>query len=216
VKCLYYPAPTLDSARHISDDLHAVGVRDFFLHVISKDEAGLELRHIPSSNYLETLDLARDGLIGTAIGFVAGLIGVGLLKLFEPFGSHVPSLVYFATVAAATLFGAWEGGLTGIATENKKLAMFHNDIEAGRCLILIYVLNDQEATVTQLMRAFHQSIQCRETRSGVSSPGWRAPAEGIAYGAGSCIGAVGRWNDPVPLPQPLVVYSDRIQLEDDG
>jgi hypothetical protein len=159
VKCLYYPAPTLDSARHISDDLHAVGVRDFFLHVISKDEAGLEQRHIPASNYLETLDLARDGLIGTAIGFVAGLIGVGLLKLFEPFGPHVPSLVYFATVAAATLFGAWEGGLTGIATENKKLAMFHNDIEAGRCLILIYVLNDQEATVTQLMRARHPEAQ---------------------------------------------------------
>jgi hypothetical protein len=159
VKCLYYPAPTLDSARHISDDLHAVGVRNLFLHAISKDEAGLAERHIPSSNYLETLDLVRDGLIGSAIGFSAGLLGIGLLKVFEPFGPHVSNIVYFATVAVATLFGAWEGGLTGIATENKKLAMFHNDIEAGRCLLLIYAPKDQEAAVTQMMRARHPEAQ---------------------------------------------------------
>jgi hypothetical protein len=155
MKCLYYTAPTLDSARRISDDLHAIGVRDSFLHVISRDEAGLEQRHIPSGNYLETLDLVRDGLIGSAIGLCAGLIGAALLELFAPFGPHVPNIVYFATVAAATLFGAWEGGLTGIASENKKLARFHDDLEAGRCLILIYALQEQEASVVRLMRVRH-------------------------------------------------------------
>jgi hypothetical protein len=159
MKCLYYPAPTLDSARHISDDLHAVGVKDCFLHVISRDEAGLKKQHIHSSNCLETLDLIRDGLIGSAIGFFAGLIGVGLLELFEPFGPHLPNIVYCATVAAATLFGAWEGGLTGIATENKKLAKFHDDIEAGRYLILIYALQEQEATVREMMRARHPEAE---------------------------------------------------------
>jgi hypothetical protein len=155
MKCLYYTAPTLDSARRISDDLHAVGVRDSFLHVISRDEAGLEQRQIPSGNYFETLDLVRDGLIGSAIGLCAGLIGAALLKLFAPFGPNVPNILYFATVAAATLFGAWEGGLTGIASENKKLARFHDDIEAGRCVILIYALQEQEAGVVRLMRVRH-------------------------------------------------------------
>lgn len=155
MKCLYYTAPTLDSARRISDDLHAVGVRDSFLHVISRDEAGLEQRHIPSGNYLETLDLVRDGLIGSAIGLCAGLIGAALLELFAPFGPNVPNIVYFATVAAATLFGAWEGGLTGIATENRKLARFHDDIERGWYLILIYTPKDQEMAVREMMRARH-------------------------------------------------------------
>ncbi len=159
MKCLYYTAPTLDSARRISDDLQAVGVQDFFLHVISKDEAGLEQRHIPAGNYLETLDLVRDGLIGSAIGFCAGLIGAVLLKLFAPFGPHVPNIVYFATIAAATLFGAWEGGLTGIASENKKLAKFHDDLEAGRCLLLIYALQEQERTVLRTMRVRHPEAQ---------------------------------------------------------
>jgi hypothetical protein len=53
------------------------------------------------------------------------------------------------------LFGAWEGGLTGIASENKKLARFHDDLEAGRCLILIYAPQEQEASVVRLMRVRH-------------------------------------------------------------
>jgi hypothetical protein len=149
----------LDSARCISDDLQAVGVQDFFLHVIARDEAGLEQRRIPAGNYLETLDLARDGLIGSAVGLCAGLIGAALLKLFAPFGPNVPNIVYFATVAAATLFGAWEGGLTGIASENRKLAKFHDDLEAGRCLILIYARQEQEAAVLRQMRVRHPEAQ---------------------------------------------------------
>jgi hypothetical protein len=159
MKCLYYLAPALHSTHEISDDLHAVGVRDLFLHVISRDEAGLKQQHVHSSNYLETLDLIRAGFIGSAIGFLAGLIGVGLLRYFEPFGPNVPNIVYFATVAVATLFGAWEGGLTGIATENKKLARFHNDVAAGRYLILIYARQAQEATVREMMRARHPEAE---------------------------------------------------------
>jgi hypothetical protein len=229
MKCLYYPAPTLDSTLHISDDLHAVGVKDFFLHVICKDEAGLKIRNVHSGNYLETLDVVRDVCIGSAIGFIAGLIGVGLLKYFEPFGPHVPGIVYFATVAAATLFGVWEGGLTGIATENKKLDKFHDDIEAGRYLILIYAAgaggdcqrDDASQTPGSRTRrnrpAFHQSIWGREAQSGISPPGscWIL-AEELGDGAGSCIGLIGGWNAAIPLPQPVVVYADRIQLEDDG
>ena len=159
MKCLYYLARTLESTRRISDDVRAAGVSDFLLHVISKDEAGLQEQHIHSSNYLETLDLFRDGLIGAAIGFIAGVIGAGLLQYFQPFGPGVPRLVYFATVAVAMLFGAWEGGLTGIATENRKLAGFHDDIERGWYLILIYTPRDQEAAVRTMMRSRHPEAE---------------------------------------------------------
>jgi hypothetical protein len=155
MKCLYYLAPTLESTHDISDDLHAVGVRDFLVHVISRDEAGLKKQHIHSSNYLETLDVVRDGIIGGVLGFLAGLIGVALIRYFDPFGIEVPGLVFYAIVGVATLFGTWEGGLIGIGSENKKLAKFHDDLLAGRFLILIYALKEREEAVRKMMRERH-------------------------------------------------------------
>jgi hypothetical protein len=161
MKCLYYLAPSLKSTHDISDDLHEVGIDDFFVHVISRDESGLKKQHIHSSNYLETLDLIRDGLIGAAVGFLVGLVGVWLLQYFQPFGEnvHVPGFVYYFIVAVATLFGAWEGGLVGVATENKKLERFHDDLDAGKYLILIYALNEKEGAVRRMMGERHPEAE---------------------------------------------------------
>ena len=71
MKTMYYLTPTLVSTHQVSDDLHHAGVKDWFIHVISKDESGLSREHIHSSNYLETLDLVRDGIIGAMIGFLS-------------------------------------------------------------------------------------------------------------------------------------------------
>ena len=175
MKCLYYLAPTLDSTHGISDDLHAVGIRDFFLHVISRDEAGLKKQHIHSSNYLETLDVVRDGVIGGVVGFLVGLLGVWLIDRFDPFGVPVPTWVYLAIVGAATLFGTWEGGLIGIASENKKLARFHDDLEAGQYLILIYAFKEQEQAVRRMMTERHPEAKLAAVDSHFINP-FAAPA----------------------------------------
>ena len=112
MKCMYYLAPNLISTHQVSDDLHDVGVDDWNVHVISKDEAGLKKENIHSSNWLETKDLLRDGFIGANIGFIIGVLIAGGLFLFEPFGPNVPSIAYVFMVAVATGFGAWVGGLT--------------------------------------------------------------------------------------------------------
>ena len=161
MKALYFLAPTLASTHDVSEDLHEVGVEDFYLHVICKDESGLRKQHIHSSNYLETLDVVRDGFIGAALGLTAGLIGVGLLKYFDPFGPEyeVPVYVYAILVAVATLFGAWEGGLAGIGAENKKLARFHDDIEAGKFVVLVYVRKQLEEAVVKMMKERHPEAE---------------------------------------------------------
>ena len=159
MNCLYYLAPTLDSTHQVSDDLHAAGVKDFFLHVISTDEHGLGQHKIHSSNYLETLDVVRDGFIGAALGFIVGLIGAGFVRYTEPVGPDIPRVVYILIVAVLTLFGAWIGGLTGIASENSTLKKFHDDIEAGKYLILIYARKVQGAAVEALMRARHPETE---------------------------------------------------------
>ena len=92
MKCMYYLAPSLVSTHNISDDLHEVGIDDWCIHVISKDEAGLKNEKIHSSNWFETTDLLRIGFIGANIGFIIGVLVAGGLFLFEPFGPNVPKI----------------------------------------------------------------------------------------------------------------------------
>jgi hypothetical protein len=159
MKCLYYLTSTLDSTSQISNDLHGAGINDWFIHVLSKDEAGLKKKKIHSSNYLEKLDLLRFGIIGAVIGFVIGLFAANWLESAKPFGPDVPGIVYVAIVGVLTAFGAWEGGLTGIASENKKTALFHKDIEAGKYLILIYARKTMESTIKTVMSSKHPEAE---------------------------------------------------------
>ena len=158
MKCLYYVAPELESTSKVSEDLHDVGLDDFFVHVIAKDESGLKKRHIHSSNYIETLDFVREGFIGAAIGLFAGVVGCVLLDALGPF-PNIPWYVFVLLCFVATLFGAWEGGLIGVEKENKKLERFHDDIEAGKFLILIYAPKELESTIRHMMTRRHPEAE---------------------------------------------------------
>lgn len=159
MKCLYFLSPDLVSTKKISDDLQDVGVDNWFIHVVSQDEAGLRKERLHSSNWLETRDLLRDGFIGANIGFIIGVLAAGLVMFLKPFGDEVPAIVYVIIVAFATCFGAWEGGLYGVASQNRKLARFSDAIEAGKYLILIYAAKGQGEVVKQMMRERHPEAE---------------------------------------------------------
>jgi hypothetical protein len=74
MKCLYYLTSTLNSTKSITDDLHKAVIDNWFIHVLSKDEAGLNKHKIHSGNYLEQLDILRFGIIGAMSGLLVGLV----------------------------------------------------------------------------------------------------------------------------------------------
>src|SRR5690606_18444273 len=155
MRCVYYVSPTLKSTQQISEDLTAVGVNDWFVHVVSKDESGLSKQRLHSSNYLETLDVIRDGLIGACMGGIAGLLLAIIAAASQLFGPDVPWYGYAAILVVLGCFGAWVGGLTGIASENKKLATFNSEIEAGKYIVLIYAKANQEGPIARMMQEKH-------------------------------------------------------------
>ena len=170
MNCLYYLAPTLESTRAVSDDLHAIGVKDWYIHVISNDEAGLKKERIHSSNYIETLDIVRTGLLGAYIGFFVGMFGAFLLKATSAFGTNTPLIAYLAVMVFATLFGAWLGGMYGLGVENKKLSQFHDDIQSGKYLILIYSRKGSGETIKVMMRKKHPESEYVATDEHFISP----------------------------------------------
>ena len=155
MKCFYYLSPTLESTGSISEDLREAGISDWFVHIVSRDQAGISRERLHSSNYIETMDFMRHGLMGAAMGFAAGLVFALIMYLFEPVGPGVPVIAYAGMIFLLTCFGAWQGGLVGISKENRKLAAFHDDIAAGRYLILVYAGKNHEEAVRQVMKKRH-------------------------------------------------------------
>ena len=74
---------------------------------------------------------------------------------FAPFGSNIPGVVFLFLVLVATLFGAWVGGLIGMDSENRKLRRFHEDIEAGKYLVLIYARKGLGVKIQGMMSERH-------------------------------------------------------------
>lgn len=170
MKCVYYLSPTLKSTQQISQDLHGIGINDWFVHIVSKNESELSKEKLHSSNYIETLDVIRIGLIGAASGFTAGIAAAALTMILEPFGPDMHWFGYIAIVFVLSCFGAWIGGLVGIASENKKLANFSTDVQAGKFLILIYAKKRQEEKVREMMTTKHAEAEFVAADAGFLNP----------------------------------------------
>jgi hypothetical protein len=156
MKRMYYLTGNLDSTEQISNDIHAAGITDWHFHVISKDEAGLYRRRIHGAHLFQKNEAICYGERGALIGFgVALLLAIGFTMARVPFGAGASGLVYVALFGFITLFGAWVGGLMGLATENRAIARFRDDIDTGNYLILIDVRPDREEAISQLMATKH-------------------------------------------------------------
>lgn len=97
----------------------------------------------------------RFGIFGVISGFIVGLIATGLVNTTELFGPDIPNIAYFAIILFFTLFGSWVGGLTGVATENNKTTLFHDDLESGSYLIIIYTKRAAEGALKEVMETKH-------------------------------------------------------------
>jgi hypothetical protein len=154
MKRLYYLTSEIESVEKISRDLHGEGITDWNFHVLSKDEAGLYRRNINSATPWQELDIVHTALRGTLIGAALGLLGGLVIMYITTFG--LPSLFLMLVVGA--LFGTWAGGFVGISHENYKITRFHDDIEAGKYLIMVDAHPDEQHRVQTIMAKYPEAI----------------------------------------------------------
>ena len=167
---IYYLTDHLDSAEQISSNLRQAGVSDWNFHVLGKDEAGLYQRHIHSANYLQKLDIVRNAERGAMLGLLGGIYMAIYINTSAPFGPNPSALAYLSAVGVITLFGAWVGGMAGLAMENQKIARYHGDIEAGKFLVMIDVKSGEEEKVRALMGEKHPEAQFKRIGSTLINP----------------------------------------------
>ncbi len=181
---LYYLTDNMISVEQVSKDLHEHGITYWNFCVHSKDEVGLHKRRVHSASYLQQREVIRHGERGAIIGFVIAVFAVLYVMLAKPFGDGTHILVYIAIFGFITMFGAWAGGLNGLATENQSIAKFHDDVTAGKHLLMIDVKKEQEDSVKQLMQNNHSEAEFKGSESSFilpfSNPVKRADEPGVA------------------------------------
>ncbi len=155
MKRLYYLADTIDSTEHIARDLHKSGISNWNFHVMSQDEDGLVKHHIHGANTLHRLDVVHSGEQGALIGIVIGLCIGATVMLAKPFNIEMGGLGIAGVVVFFTLFCTWLGGMVGLSHENYKIKRFHDDLSAGKYLIMVDFKKNMEDQVRHMMAKRH-------------------------------------------------------------
>jgi len=151
MKRLYYLAEDLETTKTVAAVLRAEGIRNWNFHVLAKDEAGLYQHHIHRATTYQQLDIVRGGERWALAGGAVGLL-IGMAVYFtEVLPWVVDGLTVFLTTLVGSLFGAWRGAMLGLARESYKIESFHDEIEAGRYVIMVDVRGENKPQVREIM-----------------------------------------------------------------
>lgn len=148
---LFYLTDSLEAAAQASQKLHEAGVTDWNFHVLSSDEYGLYRQQLHGAAPWQKRDILRSGERGAMLGLSVG-VALALLLMFTSSSEFLQHpLVAVSIAGVCTLFGAWVGGLFGISAENHQVARFHDDIAAGKYLLLVDVRKSRLSVIKGLM-----------------------------------------------------------------
>lgn len=165
---LFYLVSSIDSAKGISDDLHEHGITNWRFHIFSKDEAGLYTHQLHSASIVDRTDLPRYVERGAIIGFIlalAFLLPLALLNILD-----MPAAAWIALFIFVVVAGGWVAGFGGIQNENYRIKPFHDDIEAGKYLIMVDAPKNHISTVKELVTKNHPEAVLQGQDSSFNNP----------------------------------------------
>lgn len=168
MKRLFYLAPSIDSVEAISNDLHEHGVKDWRIHIVSQDEAGLHTHRLHGAGMTDKTDFVRYAERGAMAGavfdlcFLVPLAYSGLVAL--------PIMAWVGIGLFAVLIGGWIGGIGGISARNYKVRRFDPAIEQGEHLVMVDAPKKNIETMKQLMEKNHPEARLQAVDSRLNNP----------------------------------------------
>ncbi|MDE1462921.1 hypothetical protein [Spartinivicinus poritis] len=169
MKRLYYLTSNIDSADLISTDLHKEGVSDWRFHIMTKDEAGLYHHHLHGATPFHRYDIIHRGEQGALIGITAGLVA-NLVLLLTGVADSLGLFTMLLLTTVFAMFGAWVGGLVGLAHDHYKIERFKPELAQGKYLVMVDVKKAEEEKVRQAMKRYHPEATLLAADSPFSNP----------------------------------------------
>ncbi|MCL6271308.1 hypothetical protein M3P05_15395 [Sansalvadorimonas sp. 2012CJ34-2] len=168
----HYMFDYLDDLQHACADLEEMGIEHRNLHVAHNSQLSLDKRHLNGMGYFHDNDMVHSALRGFLFGILVAACTAFLLSTWL---GHLE--VGFIVTGFVTLimlgFSTWVGGLIGASHDNWRLAPYHDQLSAGKSVLIVDVDSEQEQMVTRMMSAMH-----REASHTGESPTGESPFEG--------------------------------------
>lgn len=167
---LYYLASDLHVCTLVARQLAEEGIADRNFHVLSRDQMGLYQHRIHAATAYQQLDVVRAAQRWGLVGIAAGLLVGVLAYLTQPFPWQVNGSAVAMLALVVGLIAALQGALLGLSRESYKIGPFHDDLEAGRHLLMVDVGDHKRVRLREIMTVRFPSIEYRGCGSVVIGP----------------------------------------------
>ncbi len=165
----FYLSADLDDLEHFEEELEAKGLSTPQIHVISKDEAGLDHHHKLNQvhQWFQT-DVVHSTLKGALVGVIVAstiIAGANFAGLSETIG-WVP---FFLLSTVLLGFCTWEAGFIGTQLPNHHFKKFQKALDHGKHLVMVDVDATEEPILRQVAAAHPKLHHAGE---GGGAPKW--------------------------------------------
>ena len=157
----YYISNDLDDLEIVERDLEAAGVTTPQIHVLSKDDAGVEEHQL---HQVEAV-LKKDVVHGTERGAVIGVIGAALVIGIAWFSGLTETYTWVPAIFLAVIvlgFCTWEGGLIGIQEPHADFKRFQEVLDSGKHVLFVDVDREQEPILDRVVAAHPKLTEAGE------------------------------------------------------
>jgi hypothetical protein len=157
----YYISNDLDDLEIVERDLEAAGVTTPQIHVLSRDDAGVEQHHL---HKVEAV-LKKDVVHGTERGAVIGVIGAAIVIGLAWFSGLTETYTWVPAIFLAVIvlgFCTWEGGLIGIQEPHMDFKRFQSELDSGKHVLFVDVDPEQEPILNRVVAAHPKLTEAGE------------------------------------------------------
>lgn len=168
MKRYYFIDDDLEDLALIERELESRNVVKPQVHVLSRDDAGVQGHGLNEVHSLLKKDIIRAGEIGGLIGLVVSLLSIAI-AYFSGLAELIGWVPFIFLSIVLLGFFTWEGGLFGIQEPNRRFRQFEAALKAGNHVFLVDVEPKQEAVLRDIMAAHPQ---LKPAGVGESAPRW--------------------------------------------
>lgn len=146
----YFISDDLKELAQVEKELGSHGIEIPQIHVLSRDDAGVQKHNLPQVSDFMKKDVVRATTWAAVLGVVAAaivLVAAYFLGWTAAWG-WTP-FVFLAVVVLG--FVTWEGGLWGIQEPNEKIRRFQEALNQGKHILFVEVSSDEEAGLREVV-----------------------------------------------------------------